>query len=86
MIHGVMRSLRLDADLDEKMRRAATVRGESVSEFIRQAAAARAEETLAARPGEQFADVAGVVHGGGGRARRTGRAFTESLASDPSRR
>ena len=33
-----MRSLRLDPDLDERVQRAATVKGESVSEFIRHAA------------------------------------------------
>jgi len=74
-----MRSLRLDPDLDEKVRRAAAVRGESVSEFLRLAAAERAEETLSARPGERFADVVGLVRGGGGRARRTGDAFAASL-------
>jgi hypothetical protein len=51
------------------------------SQFLRRAAAERAEETLAGRPSERFAEVAGAVHGGGGRARRTGAAFTESLAS-----
>jgi len=81
-----MRSLRLDPDLDEKVRRAAAAKGESVSEFIRQAAAERADETLAGRPSERFADVAGVVHGGGCGARRTGQAFTESLARDSSGR
>ena len=80
-----MRSLRLDSDLDDKVRRAAAVKGESVSEFLRHAAAERAEETLSARPSERFADVAGVVHGGGGRARRTGDAFTASLAEDRER-
>ena len=80
-----MRSLRLDSELDEKVRRAAAVKGESVSEFLRHAAAERAEETLSARPGERFADVAGVVHGGGGRARRTGDAFAASLAEDRER-
>ena len=81
-----MRSLRLDPDLDEKVRRAAAAKGETISEFLRQAAAERAEVTLAGRPSEQFADVAGVIHGGGGRARRTGQAFTESLAADRDRR
>ena len=75
-----MRSLRLDPDLDKKVRRAAAAKGESVSEFLRRAAAERAEVTLAGHPRERFTDVAGVVHGGGGRARRTGAAFTESLA------
>jgi hypothetical protein len=74
-----MRSLRLDPELDEKIQRAAAIRGESVSEFLRRAAAERASETLATRPGERFADVAGVIHGGGGRARRTGEAFKEAL-------
>jgi predicted transcriptional regulator len=77
-----VRSLRLDPDLDDRVRRAAAAKGESVSEFLRQAAAERAEETLAGRQSEQFADVAGVVHGGGGRARRTGQVFTESLGTD----
>ena len=81
-----MRSLRLDPDLDKKVRRAAAAKGESVSEFLRRAATARAEETLADHPSERFVDVAGVVHGGGGRARRTGAAFTESLAEDRKRR
>lgn len=80
-----MRSLRLDPELDERVRRAAAVNGESVSQFLRQAAAERADETLSARPSERFADVAGVVHGGGGRARRTGDAFAESLAEDRKR-
>ena len=75
-----MRSFRLDPDLDKKVRHAAAAKGESVSEFLRRAAAERAEMTLADHPSERFTDVAGVVHGGGGRARRTGAAFTESLA------
>ena len=77
-----MRSLRLDPDLDEKVRKAAAAKGESVSEFIRQAAAERADKTLKAHTSEQFADVAGVVHGGGGRARRSGTAFVEGLVGD----
>lgn len=78
-----MRSLRLDDDLDDKVRRAAAIRNESVSEFLRHAAAQRAEDTLASSVREQFADVAGVVHGGGGRARRTGQAFGDLLAQRP---
>lgn len=81
-----MRSLRLDPELDEKVRRAAAAKGESVSEFLRRAAAERAEETLAHHPSERFADVAGVVNGGGGRARQTGAAFSEALAEDRKRR
>ena len=69
----------MDDDLDEKVRRAAAIRGESVSEFLRQAAAERAEDTLAGTVRERFADVAGAIHGGGGRARRTGEAFRDVL-------
>lgn len=57
-----------------------------MSEFLRRAAAERAEETLAHHPSERFADVAGVVNGGGGRARQTGAAFSEALAEDRKRR
>jgi hypothetical protein len=66
--------------LDQKLQRAAAVNGESVSEFIRHAVEDRADQTLLGRPSERFADVAGVVHGGGGRARRSGAAFGEALA------
>jgi hypothetical protein len=77
-----MRSLRLDPELDDKVQRAAAMSGQSVSEFIRNAAEERANETLAARPGDSFADIAGVVHGGGGRARRSGEAFAAGLTRD----
>jgi hypothetical protein len=83
----MMRSVRLDPYLEDKVRRAAALKGESVSEFLRQAAEQRADETLAERPANAFADVAGVVHGGGGgRARRSGEAFTETLAQGRAKR
>ena len=81
-----MRSLRLEPELDDKVRRAAAVKGESVSEFLRNAASARADETFASNPRDRFADVAGVVHGGGGRAERTGQAFRELLEERSSER
>jgi len=74
-----MRSLRLDPELDEKVRRAAAVEETSVSEFLRQAAEERADKVLGAKPSEQLGDVVGAIHGGGGRARKTGQAFTEQL-------
>lgn len=75
-----MRSLRLDDVLEERLQRAAAVRGESLSEFIRRAVAERAEATLAGQEqGSDFDDVLGVVRGGGGRAERTGKAFTDVL-------
>lgn len=74
-----MRSLRLDPELDEKVQRAAALMEESVSEFIRHAAEERADQVLNDRPRDQFGDVAGVVHGGGGRARQSGKALTRQL-------
>jgi Ribbon-helix-helix protein, copG family len=77
-----MRSLRLDPELDDKVQRAAEISGQSVSEFIRRAAELSADEILTSQPDGRFADVAGVVHGGGGRARRSGEAFAAGLARD----
>ncbi len=74
-----MRSVRLDPELDARLQQAAQVRGESLSAFIRRAAAERADATLGAEPSADFSDVLGVVHGGGGRARRTGEAFAEAV-------
>lgn len=81
-----MRSLRLDPELDRRLRRAATLAGESVSEFIRRAASERADATLGELGSNGFDDVTGVVHSGGGRARRTGDAFAEALTERPPKR
>ena len=75
-----MKSLRIDPDLADRLERAAAVTGESLSQFIRTAAAARADAVLSADGGEDWSDVLGVVHGGGGRARRSGAAFADLVA------
>jgi hypothetical protein len=75
-----MRSIRLNDELDKRVRQAAAAEGASVSEFIRRAAAERAEHTLGTGASERLADVLGAVHAGGGRARDTGAAFAEELA------
>jgi hypothetical protein len=80
-----MKSLRLDPALQARLQQAAAVRGETLSEFIRRGAADRADATLTALPAATFDDVLGAVHGGGGRARRTGEAFTKALAERTSR-
>jgi hypothetical protein len=72
-----MRSVRLDPDLDELIRRAAAQEGASVSEFLRRAAAERAERTLGHRDG--LSDVLGAVRSAGGTAVRAGDAFGELL-------
>lgn len=82
-----MRSVRLEPALDERVRRAAAAEGSSVSEFLRRAAAERAERTLANRNSDRLADVLGSVRGGGaGRARDTGAAFGELLAEKRAQR
>jgi hypothetical protein len=72
-----MRSIRLDPELDQVIRRAAAQEGASVSEFIRRAVAERAEHTLGQR--DQLAGIVGAVRSGGGSAARTGAAFGELL-------
>jgi len=81
-----VKSLRLDPGLLERLQRAAGVSGETLSEFIRRAAAARADAVLSGEADEDWSDVVGVVHGGGGRARRTGQAFADLVAESPPRR
>jgi len=75
-----VKSLRLDPLLEARLQQAAAVKGESLSEFIRRAAAERADATLSAEGQSDFDDVLGAVHGGGGRARQTSAAGTEGLA------
>jgi hypothetical protein len=79
-----MRSIRLDPELDDLVRRAAAREGASVSEFLRRAAVERAQRTLAQR--EQLADVIGAVRSEGGVAAQTGDAFADLLEHRPHRR
>ena len=76
----------MDQKLDARVRRAAAIEGGSVSEFLRRAAAERADSTLAAGNPGRLDDVLGAIHGGGGRARDTGSAFGKLLSSRASRR
>jgi Family of unknown function (DUF6290) len=80
-----MRSIRLDDRLDEITRKAASIEGASVSEFMRRAIAERAERTLADGAQERLKDVLGSVHGGGGHARDTGKAFADLLEQQSGR-
>lgn len=78
-----MRSIRLEPDLDDRVQRAAAAEGTTVSEFLRRAAAERAELMLARRNSDRLGDVIGAVRAGGaGRARDSGVAFGELLAAD----
>ncbi|MCA1844311.1 MAG: DUF1778 domain-containing protein [Actinobacteria bacterium] len=72
--------------MTERLQKAAAVTGETLSEFIRRAAAARADTVLSGEPSDDWSDVIGAVHGGGGRARRTGDAFAELVAESKRKR
>lgn len=72
-----MRSLRLDPELDNLVRRAAAQEGASVSEFLRRAAADRARRTL--DPRDELSDVIAAVRSDAGAAARTGAAFADLL-------
>jgi hypothetical protein len=76
-----MRSLRLDSDLDDRVRRAAALEGTSVSEFLRQAAAERASHALAGDPAEILAYSIGAIRSDLGQARDSGSAFADLLES-----
>jgi Protein of unknown function (DUF1778) len=82
-----MRSLRLSAELDDRVRQAAALEGSSVSEFLRQAASERAERILAADPAERLGYAIGAVEGGGDDlARDTGGAFADIVEEKHRRR
>ncbi|GIX48884.1 MAG: hypothetical protein KatS3mg131_3095 [Candidatus Tectimicrobiota bacterium] len=72
-------SVRFDPELEARLRKLAEAEGVSLSELIRRAAARYCDELTAASLARRLADVLGVVHSSGGRARRTGEAFREVL-------
>ncbi|MBD3869521.1 MAG: ribbon-helix-helix protein, CopG family [Acidobacteria bacterium] len=74
-----MRSVRLDEALETKLVEAASVSGKPVSDIIRQAIEERCEAILGRRLVHRLNDVTGIVHSRGGRARRSGEAFTAGL-------
>jgi predicted DNA-binding protein len=75
-----MKSVRLDAELEAKLARAARAVATSESEFIRDALARRCEEVLGASLADRLAPVIGIVKSSGGRAEKSGAAFRKALA------
>ncbi len=73
------KSFRLDPALGAQLARAAQAEGTSTSESIRRAIAQYCEEVLGNTLHAKLADVIGIGHGGGGRARRSGEAFRRVL-------
>jgi predicted transcriptional regulator len=81
-----MRSVRLDEALEARLEEAALISGKPVSAIIRQAIEERCESILGQRLAHRLRDVAGLVRSKGGRARRTGKAFRESLEKKKGKR
>ena len=71
-----MRSVRLDSELEGRLAEASRISGQPVSQIIRQAVAERCAVLLGQRLDHRIADVIGVVSSEGGRAERTGAAFS----------
>jgi len=74
-----MRSVRLDESMEARLVEAASVSGKPVSDIIRQAIEEQCEAILGRRLAHRLRDVTGTVRSKGGRARRTGEAFTSRL-------
>jgi predicted DNA-binding protein len=75
------RSFRLKPELERQLELAARAKGVSVSALIREAVTRHCEEILARNLKRDLAEVIGAIETSGGRARRTGEAFREILAS-----
>ena len=76
---SMIKSVRLDSDLEEKLERAARAMATSQSDFIRDALIRRCDEVLGGSLAEQLAPVIGIVNSSGGRAASSGTAFRDVL-------
>ena len=75
-----MKSIRLDQELETRLRLVAEMEGRSESAVIRSAIDAWCTAALRDRADLRLADIIGQVSFGGGVADRTSEAFTELLA------
>ena len=75
----MIRSIRLDATSEDRLKRAAEASGMSRSEFIRSAVSDRCDAVLGHTLAERLQGSLGVIRSGGGRARRTGRKLGKLL-------
>ena len=74
-----MRSVRLDAGTEQKLKTAAELSGKPVSEIIREAVNEKCAQIISDRLDVRLADVIGSVKGSGTNSRHTGRDFAELL-------
>ena len=77
-----MKSVRLGADLENKLERAARALSTTQSEFIRDTLARRCAEVLGESLAERLQGVTGTVQSPGGRATKSGNAFRAALAAE----
>jgi predicted transcriptional regulator len=75
-----MTSVRLDSDLEARLKRAAQALDMSPSDFIRDALVRRCEQVLQESLAERLAPVIGIIESPGGRAVQTGAAFGRAVA------
>ncbi len=74
-----MKSVRLSERMEAELEEAARISGDSASSIIRRAVQERCRIILGDRLDARVIDVAGTIQSNGGRARRSGRSFAESL-------
>ena len=79
-----MTSVRLDPELEARLERAAALRGESKSDFIRAAVTDRIDATLGSSLADRLAHVIGQVDLGGGLAERAHELAGELIDQDHS--
>jgi hypothetical protein len=75
-----MKSVRLDDNLQAKLKRAAQALAMTQSEFLRDALARRCDEVLGDSLEQRLAPVVGIVNSSGGRAAHSGVAFRAAMA------
>jgi predicted transcriptional regulator len=80
--NSLMASVRLDEATEIRLARAARLRGQSKSDFIREAIDAQIEATLAGGLAERLAGIVGAVDLGGGRADRAHEAAGELIRAE----
>lgn len=75
------KSFRIDPHLESRLQEVAEREAMSVSAVVREAITRHCDNVLGKDAPAALADVIGSVESNGGRARRTGRAYKDALAS-----
>jgi hypothetical protein len=87
VLRTVLKTVRLDRRLRDRLRRAAKLTLRTESDLIRRAVERQCDEVLSGRAEDPLADLIGSVQGdGSGYSRRTSRAFGEILVRETRKR